>query len=253
LHLNIAEAAVLVGGSCGTPAVRPWMMTRDLRAFEFLDGFLERLEVARFTSLPTLPGIFMSAAFAMTSNAGSFTTHPSALRASRSALSSIGPRRRSRLPKGSIANVRRLVELASTACTGQRPDVGRDSATLLKKLPSLARIAVSAARQTAIPTHCRKTRAQTSFLIERSAAVVVPLGLDEAVRHATGDSPSRSPRSLDFALSLLHTLKATLNDAGRSVNYIFASTAPPCTHRRTVALTPQLESRKLHAGPAPAR
>src|SRR5207249_10108808 len=67
--------------------------------------------------------------------------------------------------------------------------------------------------------------------------------------HVTGESPSRSPRSLEFALKLLQTLKATLNEAGRSINYDLRvdSLALPLADA-SLALKPQLEiAGKLHA------
>ena len=56
------------------------------------------------------------------------------------------------------------------------------------------------------------------FLIERAAAVVVPFGLDEAVHNITGESLSRSPLSLDFAMRILQTLKEVFQKEGRSIN-----------------------------------
>lgn len=105
------------------------------------------------------------------------------------------------------------------AALAARPEVQRDGATLLKKLPSLARLAVSAARQKrqylrALPENSPLKR---RFLIERAAAVIAPLGLDEAVRSLTGETLAHSPLALDFALRILHTLKTTLHEAGRSI------------------------------------
>jgi hypothetical protein len=105
------------------------------------------------------------------------------------------------------------------AALAARPEIKRDGATLLKKLPSLARLAISAARQKrnylrALPETSPLKR---QFLIERAAALVTPLGLDDAVRSLTGESLAHSPLALDFALRILHTLKATLHDAGQSI------------------------------------
>ena len=100
-----------------------------------------------------------------------------------------------------------------------RPEIKRDGATLLKKLPSLAHLAVSAARQ---KRHYLRNLPETSplkrrFLIERTGALVTPLGLDEAVRSLTGESLAHSPLALDFAQRILHTLKTTLHEAGQSI------------------------------------
>lgn len=116
---------------------------------------------------------------------------------------------------GSLLSVE--LELASLAA---QPDVGQDGATLLKKLPSLARIAVSAAHQKR--EYLRRlpltSPLKRRFLIERAAGSIVPNGLDEAVRAITGASLLQSPLSLDFALKVVATLKDTLQKAGRSIN-----------------------------------
>ena len=137
-----------------------------------------------------------------------------------------------------------------------RAEVGRDAVTLLKKLPSLARIAVSAAGQKR--QYLRRlpeaSPLKRRFLIARSAAVVVPLGLDEAVLHITGESLLKSPLSLDFALKILQTLKDALHESGRSINFDLRldSTALPFADA-TIAPKKQLEvAGKLHARAAPA-
>jgi hypothetical protein len=101
-----------------------------------------------------------------------------------------------------------------------RPDIGQDGAAFLKKLPSLARITASAARQKR--QHLRALPGDAPlrqpFLIERAAVSIVPLGLDEAVARVTGASAARSPLSLDFAGRVLQTLRTALRDAGRPIN-----------------------------------
>ncbi len=101
----------------------------------------------------------------------------------------------------------------------QRPEIASDGVALLQKLPTLARIAVSAVAQKrdylralpdASPLHQR-------FLIERSSGSLTPLGLDEVTRAITGASLTRSPLSLDFALKLLQTLRDALHQAGRAI------------------------------------
>ncbi len=140
------------------------------------------------------------------------------------------------------------VDLAALA---GRPEIKRDGATLLKKLPSLAHLAVSAARQKrqylrALPETSPMKR---QFLIERAAALVTPLGLDEAVRNLTGASLARSPLALDFALRIIHTLKTTLQDAGQSVLLELRLDGPALSLADwTLAPQKQLEiAGKLHA------
>jgi hypothetical protein len=102
----------------------------------------------------------------------------------------------------------------------RRPDIAHDGVALLSKLPSLARMAVSAAAQKRqhlrnLPVPAVPTR---GFLIERSAASVVPLGLDTLVRTVTGQGVTKSPLSLDFALQILRTLQGALRQAGEPIN-----------------------------------
>jgi hypothetical protein len=132
-----------------------------------------------------------------------------------------------------------------------RPEIKRDGATLLKKLPSLARIAVSAAAQKlqflrGLPELSPLKR---QFLIDRAAAVVTPMGLDDAVRGITGESLTRSTLSLDFALRILQALSDTLRDAGRAINLDLRldSHALPAADG-TLPLPKQLDiASKLHA------
>jgi hypothetical protein len=107
------------------------------------------------------------------------------------------------------------VDLAAMA---NRPEVKRDGVTLLKKLPSLVRIAVSAAAQKrqylrGLPDASPLKR---RFLIDRATALVTPHGLDLAVHAITGERPSHSPLSLDFAVRILRTLHDTLSHSNRT-------------------------------------
>ncbi|MBI3823430.1 MAG: hypothetical protein HY289_12240, partial [Planctomycetes bacterium] len=133
----------------------------------------------------------------------------------------------------------------------QRPDVARDGAHFLKKLPSLARIAVSAAGQKRqyLRTLPEGSPLKRRFLIERSAAVVVPMGLDEAVAYITGASPARSPVALDFTLKVLQTLKDALYEAGRSINFNLRLDSPALPIAdATIAPQKQLDiASRLHA------
>ena len=136
-----------------------------------------------------------------------------------------------------------------------RPDIANDGATLLAKLPSLARIAVSAADQKRrflrnLPASSPLKR---RFLIERAAGAIVPLGLDAVVQTITGASSAASPLSLDFALQILRSLKDTLQKAGRSINLDLRLDSPAQTlddglADAAIAPQKQLESAgKLHA------
>lgn len=102
----------------------------------------------------------------------------------------------------------------------RRPEIANDGATLLKKLPSLARMAGSAAAQKRVWLRRlpEASPLRRSFLIERASCVVAPVGLDAVVRSVTGLGIVQSPLSLDFALQILHTLKAALASAGRLNN-----------------------------------
>jgi ATP cone domain len=106
------------------------------------------------------------------------------------------------------------------AALARRLEIGADGAGFLKKLPSLARIAVSAAQQKYrfLRGVAEDSPLKRGFLLERASAVVVPIGLQAVAHSITGASLTRSPLSLDFALQILHTLKDTLHSAGRAVN-----------------------------------
>src|SRR5207248_825654 len=98
--------------------------------------------------------------------------------------------------------------------------ISLDRATLLKKLPSLAHMAVSAAGQ---KRHFLRGLREDSpikrlFLIERAACVVIPLGLDDVVFAITGQSITKSAHALEFGLQILRTLKDALRHAGRSAS-----------------------------------
>lgn len=106
------------------------------------------------------------------------------------------------------------------AALAERSEVARDGATLLKKLPSLAHLAVSAAAQKR--DYLRKlpktSPLKRRFLIERAAGTIVPIGLNAVVHTITGASVAQSPLSLDFALQIVGTLKNVLQQASRSIN-----------------------------------
>jgi hypothetical protein len=134
----------------------------------------------------------------------------------------------------------------------QRPEIAGDGAALLKKLPSLARIAVSAAGQKrgflrSLPDSSPLRR---GFLIERATCVVTPIGLDPVVRAITGASLTKSPLALDFALQILQTLAVTLGQAGRSLNLDLRVDGPDLCGMADAGFSPrkQLEAAgALHA------
>ncbi len=133
----------------------------------------------------------------------------------------------------------------------QRAEIARDGATLLKKLPSLARMAVSAAAQKRqyLRDLPESSPLKRRFLIERAGATVVPLGLDETVLCIAGASLAKSPLSLDFAVQILQTLKDALNEGGRAINLDLRLDGPPLSAADTsLAPRQQLEvASKLHA------
>ena len=137
------------------------------------------------------------------------------------------------------------------AALADRPEIGRDAATFLKKLPSLARLAVSAARQKR--RHLRgvaeASPLKRQFLIERAAGRITPLGLDAAVRSLTGESLAQSPLALDFAGRILQTLKAALDEAGRPILLDLRIDGPTLSAADwTIPLRRQLEiAGRLHA------
>ena len=134
----------------------------------------------------------------------------------------------------------------------QRPDIAHDGAALLKKLPSLARMAVSAAVQKrrflrSLPDHAPLKR---GFLIERAVCVVTPIGLDKIVRTITGESLAKSPLSLNFALQIVQTLKETLTQAGRAINLDLRLDSPHLGGTADATVAPQTQlttAGKLHA------
>jgi hypothetical protein len=103
-----------------------------------------------------------------------------------------------------------------------------DPPTFLRKLASLARLALSAghARREFLRRHGRPAVTRV-FLPERARLVVVPVGLESAVRAVTGHSPSAGGPGLEFARHTLHTLHAVVrNDAMRHLPAC-VDTAPP--------------------------
>jgi hypothetical protein len=131
-----------------------------------------------------------------------------------------------------------------------RPEVARDGATFLRKLPSLVRIAVSAAEQKRrrlrnLPADAPLKR---RFLIERAAAAIVPIGLEAVVDAVTGARLVDSPLALDFARRVVASLKDTLMTAGRSLNLDLRLDLPALAVKDAAAPeSPLLAAGKLHA------
>ncbi len=106
------------------------------------------------------------------------------------------------------------------AMLARRLEIGADGVAFLKRLPSLARLAVSAVQQKhrflcGLPDNAPLRR---SFLLDRVSAVVVPMGLHSVSKAITGERLTRSPLSLQFAAKILQTLQETLHAAGRALH-----------------------------------
>jgi hypothetical protein len=87
------------------------------------------------------------------------------------------------------------------------------------KLPSLARMAVSAAVQKR--KHLRRAEIpalERGFLLDRACLAVVPLGLNSVVRALTGHAPADGGAALKLAGQLLQRLHDCLQDAGRAAH-----------------------------------
>lgn len=114
-----------------------------------------------------------------------------------------------------------LMEIGvNLAMLARRAEIGSSAEHFLKKLPSLARMVVSAGQQQFrfLRSGPDEGLLRQGFLLDRASVVVTPLGLREVVQGATGENLARSPRALDFALLILQTLKDALQSAGRAVN-----------------------------------
>jgi hypothetical protein len=97
--------------------------------------------------------------------------------------------------------------------------VGRtaDSDSFLRKLASLARLAVSAGvqkrhfvRETLHDEAADRSFLQRGFLLDRARVMVTPLGLDAVARTVTGSGLHEGKTGLDFARRLLQTLNEVL-------------------------------------------
>ena len=100
------------------------------------------------------------------------------------------------------------------------PGIDGRAEALRDKLPSLARMAVSAGAQKRkyLRQFAEGTRLARGFLLDRARLAVVPLGLDAVVRSLTGQGAAASPQSLEFAQQLVQQLHTCLQDAGRAAH-----------------------------------
>jgi len=255
LHLNVREPPFW---SSAHPARPLFASSEDeatsLERANFLDGLVERWKSLHAPRLPTLAWHVHERSFR------DDTERRQLQNMLREALLGKAVRFIFDRPRGSIT----LAEGLDRKCPGvlmeigldlgalaYRPEVERDGATLLKKLPSLVRLAVSAAGQKRqyLRRLPESSPLKRRFLVARSAAVFTPRGLDEAVVHLTGESLLKSPLSFDFAMRILDAIKRALHESGRSINFDLRidSSALPFADA-TVAPKKQLElGGKLHA------
>ena len=101
----------------------------------------------------------------------------------------------------------------------EQPGVDGDPARFLKKLGSLARLALSAAVQKR--EFLRRRDARRPLFTERFSArparlVVAPVGLDAVVRRFTGCGLCSGGEALDFGKQIVQTLRDVLRQDGGS-------------------------------------
>jgi hypothetical protein len=253
MHLNIAEPPAW---SVPHPASPLFALAEEEATFQehanFLDGLLERWKSLDAPTLPAIAWHLHERSFQDETERRQL--HDLLRCCGSKAIRFVFDRPRTPIALAEGLDRRRpgvLLEISlDLPALAARPDIARDGVTLIKKLPSLARMAVSAAAQKrrylrALPDSSPLKR---RFLIERATATVLPLGLDETVRCVTGASLA-SPLALDFALQILQTLKQTLHEAGRAINLDLRLDGPSlATTDATAAPRKQLEiAGKLHA------
>lgn len=110
----------------------------------------------------------------------------------------------------------------------RRPEIAGDGRSLLKRLPSLARMAVSAGVQKRrfLRRHVEGTPLARGFVLERARLLVAPLGLEEITRTLTGQGPADSPLALDLAVQLIAALAGGIAEAGRAAQLDVALDQP---------------------------
>ncbi len=114
-----------------------------------------------------------------------------------------------------------LVEVGlDLAAFAQRPGIVGSVTVLRDKLPSLARMAVSAGAQKRkyLRRHAGGTPLERGFLLDRARLAVVPLGLPAVVRGLTGHSAAADRSALELARGLLERLSEGLQEAGRAAH-----------------------------------
>lgn len=98
-----------------------------------------------------------------------------------------------------------------------RPGIDGDGAKMIAKLPSLARMAVSAGVQRR--TYLRRHHADLcrGFLLERARVVIEPWDLEEVIEAITGVPYWKSKLALDVGLQIMQTLQVAAHAASRAV------------------------------------
>ena len=104
----------------------------------------------------------------------------------------------------------------------EQPGVDGDPARFLKKLGSLARLALSAAAQKREFLRRRERDRPSSdsppvtggFILDRARLVVAPVGLDAVTRRLTGGGLCSGKESLDFGKQVVQTLRDVLRRDG---------------------------------------
>jgi hypothetical protein len=98
------------------------------------------------------------------------------------------------------------------------PDVAGKPDAARRKLPSLARMAVSAGAQKRKYLRRHAEGTQRGFLLDRARLAVVPLGLDAVVRALTGHGLTDGEHGLEVARELTQVLHDALQAAGRAAH-----------------------------------
>jgi hypothetical protein len=93
-------------------------------------------------------------------------------------------------------------------------DAAGDAERFLRKLTSLARLALSAGVQKRAFLRQRE-RVRNGFLVDRARLVVAPVGLDEVVRTFTGDGLVGGGPALGFGRQIVTRLRDVLTQDGR--------------------------------------
>ncbi len=95
----------------------------------------------------------------------------------------------------------------------EQPGVDGDATRFLKKLGSLARLALSAAVQKREFLR-RQESFKSGFILDRARLVVAPVGLDAVVTAFTGGGLCSGKESLDFGKQIVQTLRDVLRQDG---------------------------------------